>query len=78
MEVNGDQQLFGSSKYLPLYSTEERNSYRFAMAWGCVNDDKTFILGELFLQGYFIYLCIPIVCKLIKNHSIINTFKRKK
>jgi len=33
MEVNGAPQLFGSnrsSKYLPLCSAEERNSYRFA------------------------------------------------
>jgi len=32
MEVNGAKQLFGSnrsSKYLPLFSAEEGNSYRF-------------------------------------------------
>jgi len=37
MEVNGAKQLFGSnrsSKYLPLCSSEEINSYRFATTWG--------------------------------------------
>ncbi len=34
MEVNGDQQLFGSSnslKYIILCSTQERKLYRFGM-----------------------------------------------
>jgi len=36
MEVNGAKQLFcsnRSSRYLPLSSSEERNSYRFATTW---------------------------------------------
>jgi len=31
--------------YLPLCSTEERNSYRFGTTWGWVNDDRIFIFG---------------------------------
>jgi len=40
------KQLFGSnrsSKYLPLCSTEERNSHRFATTWGWVNDYRIVI-----------------------------------
>ncbi len=40
MDVFGDQQLFGFSKYLLLCSTKERNSYRFGTTWGWVNDAK--------------------------------------
>jgi len=39
IEVNGAPQLFGSNhstKYLLLWSAEERNSYRFATTWGWV------------------------------------------
>ncbi len=41
LEVNGapkqpDYKLF--SKYLPLCSAEQRNSYRFGTTWGWVND----------------------------------------
>ncbi len=46
MEVNGapkqpDYKL--SSKFLPLCSAEQRNSYRFRTTWGWVNDDRIFI-----------------------------------
>lgn len=41
-------QVSSTSKYLPLCSSEERNSYRFAMTQRWVNDDFSF-LGELFL-----------------------------
>ncbi len=46
MKVNGDHQLFGyqhSSKYILLCSTEQRNSYRFEMTWGWVNDYNIYI-----------------------------------
>ncbi len=48
MEVNGapkqrDYNL--SSKYVPLCSAEQRNSYRFGTTWGWVNDDRIFIFG---------------------------------
>ncbi len=48
MEVNGapkqpDYKL--SSKYLPLCSAEQINSYRFGTTWGWVNDDRIFIFG---------------------------------
>jgi len=39
IEFNGVHQLSGyqhSSKYLPLCSAEERNSYRFETIWGWV------------------------------------------
>jgi len=39
MEVNGVHQLSGCwhpSKYLPLCSAEERNSYKFEKTWGWV------------------------------------------
>ncbi len=41
MEVNGAPKQPGyklSSKYLPLCSAEQRNSYRFGTTWGRVND----------------------------------------
>jgi len=44
MGFNGVHQLSGyrnSSKYLPLCSAEERNSYRFETTWA--NDDRIFI-----------------------------------
>ncbi len=44
MEVNVAPKLPGykrSSKYLPLCSAEQRNSYRFGTTWGWVNDDRT-------------------------------------
>ncbi len=43
MEVNGAPKQPGyklSSKYLPLCSAEQRNSYRFGTTWGWVNDDN--------------------------------------
>ncbi len=48
MEVNGATKQPGyklSSKYLPLCSAEQRNSYRFGTTWGWVNDDRIFIFG---------------------------------
>ncbi len=49
MEVNGAPKQLGyklSSKYLPLCSAEQRNSYRFGTTWGWVNDDRIFIFGR--------------------------------
>ncbi len=57
MEVNGAPKQPGyklSSKYLPLCSAEQRNSYRFGTTWGWVNDDRIFIFGwtiPLMLMG---------------------------
>ncbi len=34
-----------SSTYIPLCSAEQRNSYRFGITWGWVNDDRIFIFG---------------------------------
>ncbi len=48
MEVNGAPKQLGyklSSKYLPLCSAEQRNSYRFGTTRGWVNDDRIFIFG---------------------------------
>ncbi len=48
MEVNGAPKQPGykvSSKYLPLCSAEQRNSYRFGTTWRWVNDDIIFIFG---------------------------------
>ncbi len=48
MEVNGAPKQPGyklSSKYLPLCSAEQRNSYRFGTTWEWVNDDIIFIFG---------------------------------
>ncbi len=44
MEVNGDKQLKYSSKYLLLWSTEERNLYRFGIKSWWVN------VGRLLLE----------------------------
>ncbi len=43
MEVIGDQQLFGSSKFFRIFS------FVFGTTLGWVNDDTIFILGEPFL-----------------------------
>ncbi len=48
MEVNGAPKQPGyklPSKYIPLCSAEQRNSYRFGTTWGWVNDDRIFIFG---------------------------------
>ncbi len=48
MEVNGAPKQPGynlSSKYRPLCSAEQRNSYRFGTTCGRVNDDRIFIFG---------------------------------
>ncbi len=48
MEVNGAPKQPGyklSSKYIPLCSAEQRNSYRFGTTWGWVNDDRIKIFG---------------------------------
>ncbi len=48
MEVNGAPKQPGyklSSKYVPLCSAEQRNSYRIGTTWGWVNDDRIFIFG---------------------------------
>ncbi len=45
MEINGapKQPAYKlSSKYLPLCSSEQTNSYRFGTTWGWVNDDRFF------------------------------------
>ncbi len=52
MEVNGAPKQPGyklPSKYIPLCSAEQRNSYRFGTTWGWVNDDRISFLGELSL-----------------------------
>ncbi len=48
MEVNGASKQPCdklSSKYLPLCSAEQINSYRCGTTWGWVNDDTIFIFG---------------------------------
>ncbi len=59
MEVNGapKQPVYKlSSKYLPLCSAEQRNSYRFGPTWGWVNDDRIFIFGWT-IPLAFLYWC---------------------
>ncbi len=49
IEVNGAPKQPGyklSSKYLPLCSAEQINSYRFGNTWRWVNDDRMFIFGR--------------------------------
>ncbi len=48
MEVNRDHQMSGythSSKYILLYSAEEKIFNRSETVWGWVNDDRIFIFG---------------------------------
>ncbi len=49
IEVNGNQQLFGSSKFFKIYifyvQHKKRNVYRFGTTREWVNDDKMFISG---------------------------------
>ncbi len=69
MEVNGAPKQPGyklSSKYLPLFTAEQRNLYRFGTTWGWVNNDRIFIFGltiplrlegiQLRLLGMHIYI----------------------
>ncbi len=58
MEVNGAPKqpaykLY--SKYFPLCSAEQINSYRFGTTWGWVNDDRILIFGELSLKCTSLY-----------------------
>ncbi len=48
MEVNGALKQPGyklTSKYIPLFSAKQGNSYRFGTTWGVVKDDRIFIFG---------------------------------
>ncbi len=73
MEVNGAPKQPGyklSSKYLPLCSAEQRNSYRFGTTCGWVNDDRIFTFGwiipltpiRLDVSGFWLNPVWPIVC----------------
>ncbi len=82
-EVNGVPKQPGyklSSKYLPLYSAEQRNSYRFGTTWGWVNDDRIFIFGWtilLSLQAFPLSLKHTMHCILqtrVKHQWNINTY----
>ncbi len=67
MEVNGAPELLcfpHSSEYLPLYSAEQRHSYRFGTTWGWANDDIIFSFGWNYPFKY-----IP-SCS--SNHSMIS------
>ncbi len=83
VEVNGVPKQPGyklSSKYLHLYSAEQRNSYRFGTTWGCVNDDRIFIFGWtilLSLQAFPSSLKHTMHCILqtrVKRQWNINTY----
>ncbi len=86
MEVNGAPEQPGyklSSKYLPLCSAEQRNSYRFGTTWGWVNDDRIFIFGwtiplsrhfgDLYFTGVIIFQPTFYFYSL-HFHAIICTF----
>ncbi len=53
MEVSVENQLFGSSTFFKI-SSQERNSYRFGMTWGWVNDYRILIfeVNYLFNQQF--------------------------
>jgi len=73
MQVNGANR---SSKYLPLCSAEERKSYRFATAWGWVNDDSIFIFGWSIALSKKKCFCIfetnLIICHTAQMHPTIS------
>ncbi len=86
MEVNGAPEQPGyklSSKYLPLCSAEQLNSYRFGTTWGWVNDDRIFIFGwtiplsrnfgDLYFTGVIIFQPTFYFYSL-HFHAIICTF----
>ncbi len=67
MEVNGAPKQPGyklSSKYRPLCSAEQRNSYRFGTTWGWVND-------RIFIFGWTIPLNKQ-MCKITTDHKANN------
>ncbi len=81
MEVNGAPKQPGykrSSKYLPLCSAEQKNSYRFGTNWGWVNYDRIFNFGwtiPLSLLAHMMNnLCI-LIKPLVKN--VFSFFKTK-
>ncbi len=60
MEVNGAPKQPGyklSSKYLPLCSAEQRNSYRCGTTWEWVNDDRTIPLRYTATYAILKYYC---------------------
>ncbi len=61
MDVNGAPKQPGyklSSKYIPLCSAEQRNSYRLGTTSGWVNDDSIVIFGWTIplITDYFILI----------------------
>ncbi len=71
MKVNGapKQPAYKlSSKYLPLCSAKQRNSYRFGTTWGWVNDDRIVI---------FEWIIPFIMRKLWADFSKYQTFRAK-
>ncbi len=83
MEVNGTPKQPGyklSSKYLPLCSAEQRNSYRFGTTWGGVNDDIIYICGWtiplscLFVCFLRLNICINCIFSLFNFLVMTNDF----
>ncbi len=57
MEVNGDQQLFGSSEFFQISYFVFNIGKKLIQTWGWVNDDKTFIFGWMVDVQYIIRVC---------------------
>ncbi len=76
MEVNGAPKQPGyklSSKYLPLCSAEQRNSYKFGTTWGWVNDDRIFIFGWTIPLSVHVYRRKALCVSLRLNESACTT-----
>ncbi len=77
MEVNGAPKQPGyklSSKYLPLCSAEQRNSYKFGTTWGWVNDDRILIFGWTVPLST---RAITFTCESINLHFLRNLEKEE-
>ncbi len=79
MEVNGAPKQPGyklSSKYLPLCSAEQRNSYRFGTTWGWVNDDRIFIFGCTVPLSTKFEFSVSAILTAVRLSEIKNLFHR--
>ncbi len=80
MEVNGapkqpDYKL--SSKYLPLFSAEQRHSYRFGTTWGWVNDDRILIFWVNYPFNNRPWSCIIFLSSINLHQSSHKTHSNK-
>ncbi len=62
------------TKYIPLCSAEQRNSYRFGTTWGWVNDDRIFIFGwTILLPWHSLFVHVLAYVQYLSDFVIIRS-----